>query len=122
MDFELQLVNGRLAALHVQPLLLSQIKEEQRNDEKLSEIIYEVQNEKQKYFTLAEDGTLMVGKRICVPDKENLKFQLLEEAHQTPYSVHPRATKMYQDLKQHYWWPKMKRDVIGYVERCLTCQ
>ena len=102
MDFELQLVNGRLAALHVQPLLLSQIKEEQRNDEKLSEIIYEVQNEKQKYFTLAEDGTLMVGKRICVPDKENLKFQLLEEAHQTPYSVHLGATKMYQYLKQHY--------------------
>ena len=42
VDFELQLLNERLAALHVQPLLLSQINEEQRNDEKLSEIIYEV--------------------------------------------------------------------------------
>ena len=29
---------------------------------------------------------------------------------------------MYQDLKQHYWCPGMKRDVIAYVERCLTCQ
>ena len=121
MDFELQLLNGRLAALHIQPLLLSQIKEEQRNDEKLSEIIYKVQNEKQEDFTLVEDGTIIVGKRICVPDKENLKFQLLEEAYQTPYSVYPRATKMYQDLKQHYWWPGIKRDVITYVERCLAC-
>ena len=59
---------------------------------------------------------LMVGKRICVPDQEDLKFQLLEEAHQTPYLVHPGATKMYQDLKQYYWWPGMKRDVIAYLE------
>ena len=99
MDFELQLVNGRLAALHVQPLLHSQIKEKQQNDEKFSKIIYEVRKEKQEDFNLAQDGTLIVSKRICVPDQEDLKFQLLEEVHQTPYSVHPGATKMYQDLK-----------------------
>ena len=29
---------------------------------------------------------------------------------------------MYQDLKQHYWWKEMKRDVIEYVSKCLTCQ
>ena len=102
MNFELQFLNGRLASLHIQPLLLSQIKEEQQNDENFSEIIYEVQKEKWEDFTLADDGTLMVGRRICVLDKENLKFQLLEEAHQTPYSIHLGATKMYQDLKQHY--------------------
>ena len=28
---------------------------------------------------------------------------------------------MYQDLKLHYWWPGMKKDVAIYVERCLTC-
>ena len=39
VDLELQLVNKRLATLHVQPLLLSQIKEEQQNDEKVSETI-----------------------------------------------------------------------------------
>ena len=61
VDFELQLVNKRLATLHVQPLLLSQIKEEQQNDENFSEIIYEVQKEKREDFTLAEDGMLMVG-------------------------------------------------------------
>ena len=46
VDFKLRLVNERLAALYVQPLLLSQIKEEQQNDEKLSEIIYEIRKEK----------------------------------------------------------------------------
>ena len=29
---------------------------------------------------------------------------------------------MYQDLKQHYWWKGMKRDVTEYVFKCLTCQ
>ena len=62
----------------------------------------------------------MVGKRICVLDKENLKFKLLDEAPRTPYSVHPRAAKMYQDLMQHYQWHGMKRDVIAYVEQRLT--
>ena len=29
---------------------------------------------------------------------------------------------MYQDLKQRYWWPGMKRDVVDFVSKCLTCQ
>ncbi|KAK6151820.1 hypothetical protein DH2020_014455 [Rehmannia glutinosa] len=29
---------------------------------------------------------------------------------------------MYRDLKIHYWWPGMKRDIAQYVEQCLTCQ
>lgn len=29
---------------------------------------------------------------------------------------------MYHDLKSLYWWSGMKRDVVDYVSRCLTCQ
>ena len=29
---------------------------------------------------------------------------------------------MYQDLRQHYWWPSMKREVVEYVSRGLTYQ
>nr|GEW18457.1 putative reverse transcriptase domain-containing protein [Tanacetum cinerariifolium] len=28
---------------------------------------------------------------------------------------------MYQDLKQLYWWPNMKADIVTYVNKCLTC-
>ena len=51
-----------------------------------------------------------------------MREQLLIEAHETPYSVHPGTTKMYQDLKKGYWWPGMKKDVVRFVEKCLTCQ
>nr|GEU84489.1 putative reverse transcriptase domain-containing protein [Tanacetum cinerariifolium] len=29
--------------------------------------------------------------------------------------------KMYQDLKQLYWWPNIKADIVTYVGMCLTC-
>ena len=29
---------------------------------------------------------------------------------------------MYRDLRVHYWWPGMKRDVGQFVAQCLTCQ
>ncbi|GJS45758.1 putative reverse transcriptase domain-containing protein [Tanacetum coccineum] len=29
--------------------------------------------------------------------------------------------KMYQDMKQLYWWPNKKADIATYVSKCLTC-
>jgi hypothetical protein len=29
---------------------------------------------------------------------------------------------MYQDLKQYYWWPNMRKEVAGYVAKCSVCQ
>ena len=40
--------------------------------------------------------------RVYVPEMADLKEELLIEAHETPYSVHPGTTKMYQDLKKGY--------------------
>ncbi|XP_052489749.1 uncharacterized protein LOC128042455 [Gossypium raimondii] len=30
--------------------------------------------------------------------------------------------QMYRDLCELYWWLGLKREVIGFVARCLTCQ
>ena len=46
----------------------------------------------------------------------------MSEAHDTPYSVHHGGTKLYRDLREHYWWIGMSRDVAEYVQHCLTCQ
>ncbi|GJZ49749.1 putative reverse transcriptase domain-containing protein [Tanacetum coccineum] len=45
----------------------------------------------------------------------------MDEAHKSRYSVHPGADKMYYDLRDMYWWPRMKRDIATYVSECLTC-
>ncbi|WVZ62703.1 hypothetical protein U9M48_012416 [Paspalum notatum var. saurae] len=38
------------------------------------------------------------------------------------YSIHPGSEKMYQDLKQKFWWYGMKREVAEYVALCDVCQ
>ena len=53
---------------------------------------------------------------------DNLREEILEEAHFTAYSVHPGATKMYHSIKDLYWWDGLKKDVADYVAKCLTCQ
>jgi len=49
-----------------------------------------------------EDGTLQFQNRLCLPKNEGLRKQILEEARNTHYSVHPGGTKMYRDLRQYF--------------------
>ena len=53
---------------------------------------------------------------------DNLREKILEEAHFAAYSIHPCATKMYHSIKDLYWWDGLKKDVVDYVAKCLTCQ
>ena len=46
----------------------------------------------------------------------------IAEAHGSMYSIHPRSTKMYHDLKQIYWWDGMKKDIVEYVDKFPNCQ
>ncbi|KAI3715044.1 hypothetical protein L6452_22010 [Arctium lappa] len=72
---------------------------------------------------LTEDsrGIKCFNRRVWVPNIGRSWELLLEDAHNSKYSIHPGSTKMYRDLKLHYWWPGMKLDVERYVERCMTC-
>lgn len=36
--------------------------------------------------------------------------------------MHPISNKVYEHLKELYWWSGLKRDVTDYVAKCLTCQ
>nr|GFB45559.1 hypothetical protein [Tanacetum cinerariifolium] len=60
--------------------------------------------------------------RLVVPNDASLREALLTEAHSSPFSVHPGSTKMYHDLKQHFWWSGMKGDVAMFVSKCLIYQ
>ena len=73
-------------------------------------------------FSMDDNGTLWFGKRLCVPEDKALREAILREAHESAYSIHPRSTKMYLDLKEKYWWYGLKRDVAEYVALCDTCQ
>jgi hypothetical protein len=53
-----------------------------------------------------------------VPRREALKKKILDEAHTLRYSIHPRSTKMYHDLRQQFWWTRMKCEAARYVSEC----
>jgi len=71
---------------------------------------------------LVQDGIVKFKNRLFVPNQSKLKREILEEAHSSLFSTHPGSTKMYQDLKTHYWWSGMKKDIAEYVAHCLVCQ
>ena len=60
--------------------------------------------------------------RVCVPDVEDLRRLITEEAHYLAYVMHLGSTKMYWSIKENYWWSGMKRDIAKFVSRCLVCQ
>ena len=53
-----------------------------------------------------------------VPKDFELRKQILDEAHTSRLSIHPGSNKIYQDLKQRFWWTRMKREIAKYVSEC----
>ncbi|KAH0725795.1 hypothetical protein KY284_001660 [Solanum tuberosum] len=51
-----------------------------------------------------------------------LRQHILAEAHNSRYSIHPGATKMYHDLREVFWWNGMKKDIADFVAKCPNYQ
>ena len=105
-----------------QPFLKQMIIDVQKNDEELQKKLQMVRDGDETEFSMKEAGSLYFQNKLCVPDGKELKKKFLFEAHNMVFTMHPGGNKMYQDLKQFYWWKGMKKDVTEYVSKCLTCQ
>jgi hypothetical protein len=101
---------------------LRKFKISQGCDPQLMKIMEEVRGGNRLEFNISNDGALRFGNRLCVPKDSTIKREILEEAHHSPYTVHPGSTKMYRDLREVYWWNNMKKEIAHFVEQCLTCQ
>ncbi|XP_070054351.1 uncharacterized protein [Nicotiana tomentosiformis] len=88
------------------------IRERQYHDPHLLVLKDTVQHGDAKEVTIGDDSVLRVQSRLFVPNMEWLCVLILQEAHSLRYSIHPGIAKMYQDLKQHYLWRKMKKDIV----------
>jgi hypothetical protein len=106
----------------VESTLEQEIHKGQESDEKIKEIKTLMGLGKSPDFMEDEQGTLCFKKRIYVPEIEHLCQLILRETHDSAYSIHPGSSKMYQDLKEKYWWYSLKRDVATHVALCDVCQ
>ncbi|GJU96352.1 putative nucleotidyltransferase, ribonuclease H, partial [Tanacetum coccineum] len=124
MDVELCIrgTNGYWASLKIEPNLILRIKETQKEDAELWAILQKSEEDEQTRFRVDNDGVIWFDDRLCVPSDPTLRDAVLTEAHSSPFSIHPGSTKMYGDLKQHFWWNGMKQDIATFVGKCLICQ
>jgi hypothetical protein len=106
------------------PLLREEITAAQQNDEGMAHLRRKLLEGDPKVNSFREDAeeTLWFKDRLVVPKKEALKKKILDEAHMSRYSIHLGSTKMYHDLRQQFWWTRMKRKTARYVSECDTCQ
>ncbi|KAM2854339.1 hypothetical protein FF1_024798 [Malus domestica] len=112
-----------LASFQVRPVLVDRVLEAQMVDKEIQEMI-QLRNEgKKKDLRIRElDGMLMQENIMYVPNNEELKKEILDEAHCSAYAMHPGGTKMYHTIRPFYYWPGMKREIAEYVSRCIVCQ
>jgi hypothetical protein len=100
---------------------LEDVKRGQKEDLSLVDRLTSKGQGEQVNFKIDEFGVIRFHDRVCVPDIPEIKKKILEEGHKIGLSIHPGATKMYQDLKKLFWWPSMKKEVAKFVYACLTC-
>ena len=108
---------GSLEIFIIQPTIFDGIKGAQISYPDFEKIVNAIHEEKETSFTLSEDGILHLEGRLCKPNNKEFMKNILSKVHDIPYSVHPRATKMYQDLMKYFWWNGMKKDVAEYVSK-----
>ncbi|XP_022014164.1 uncharacterized protein LOC110913651 [Helianthus annuus] len=101
-------LNERLLAAQKEPVLEANLP-----NEKLGATVDQL--------SPGSDGILIFNGRIWVPIHGGLRDLILQEAHNSRYSLHPGGDKMYQDLKANYWWMGLKKSIATHVAKCLTC-
>src|SRR5215216_6353658 len=99
-ELRLEIVpRGFVTTMEIQSTLLGKIQEAQKTDKEIAEIKARMSKGKAIGFREDEHGMLWLEDRIYVPNDPEIRKLILQEVHDSPYSIHPGNTKMYLDLK-----------------------
>ena len=82
--------------------MVVKVKEKKDSDPILLEFKGTVHNQRVEVFSQGRDGVLCYQGRLCIPDVGELRQHILAKAHNSRYSIHPCATKMYNNLLEVY--------------------
>ncbi|XP_074265615.1 uncharacterized protein LOC141588057 [Silene latifolia] len=68
-----------------------------------------------------QDGYLFKGNRLCIPNG-SIRELLVREAHGGAIAGHFGVNKTSDILSEHFYWPRMNKDVQEIVAKCVVCQ
>jgi len=89
------------------------------NDKDFKEIHAKCASHPHGLFHIHE-GFLFKGPWLCI-HKCGFREWLIQELHGGALSGHFGVEKTCSMLKEHYYWPKMAKDVEHFIKRCLIC-
>ena len=84
--------------------LVSKVKKNQEQDSILLDSKASVHSQRFLAFEQGGDGVLKYQGRLYVPKVDEIQERILEEAHNSRYSIRLGSTKMYHDLRDVYWF------------------
>jgi hypothetical protein len=93
---------GLLTNVTVESTIKDQIVSAQRKNSGIAHIKEKVRTGQQTDFSIDDTDMLWFKNRLVVPKVPELRQLILDEAHNTRFSIHPGSNKMYQDLKQRF--------------------
>ena len=67
-----------------------------------------------------ENGLLFKENKLWVAD--DLRLDVIREVHDQPAVRYVGTRKTILLIQQHYFWPKMKKDVDRYIRNCHICR
>jgi hypothetical protein len=90
---------GQLTNVTVESTIKDQIISAQRKNSGIAHIGEKVRSGQRIDFSIDDTDVLWLKNRLVVPKVPELYQLILDEAHNTRFSIHPGSNKMYQDLK-----------------------
>ena len=61
------------------------------------------------------------GETFCVVLPDQLVKSVIKQFHDGDTGVHPGQNRTIQAIRDKYWWPRLKSDIINYVRQCDHC-
>ncbi|XP_058078569.1 uncharacterized protein LOC131226875 [Magnolia sinica] len=102
-DFNMKLIVEEpfeiIAHIQAQPMINSKIIEAQKGDELLEKMRESARGDVESEWRISTDGGLRYRGRLCVPNLQGLREEVLNAAHNSKLVMHPGSTKMYRDLR-----------------------
>ncbi|XP_020997190.1 uncharacterized protein LOC110272407 [Arachis duranensis] len=80
-----------------------EILKAQQDDKELQKLLPTIEKGKQWGFSRDGERIWRYKGRICKPDVGSLRQDILKEAHNSGFSIHPGSTKIYYNLKKMFW-------------------
>ncbi|GKB03402.1 RNA-directed DNA polymerase [Tanacetum coccineum] len=109
-----------LSTMQVQTIRCETLKELHIDDSDFAGIWQKSQDKPYPPFTI-QDGFIFKGNRLCIPNC-SLRESIIEEGYAGGLVGHFGVTKTMAWLNDHFYRPRMERNISRFVERCRVCK